>query len=150
MFCQYFWKNFIDIITILCYKTYINHYNLYIYIMKVKNTLRFFREFYHIPQRIKLKWCILQETHRSTTVLRLGVVLIGTDKAIDVAARNFVQIDNSSEVNYKVLPARRVNCKNWFMYISNGETRLCTPKTYVHDIYFRSVYSPELQNSILL
>ena len=137
----------VDITQILLYKHKINQYNLYI--MKIKNTLSFFREFYQIPQKVGLVWCILLEFKHGECANRLGVYLQGTDKAIDVAARRFVQIDGKSEVNYQALPAIRISQTNNYLYQS-GNITMSKPKTYVQDIYFRCVYSPELQEAVLL
>ena len=131
----------------MMYKGFINQYNLDI--MNVKNTLQFFREFFCIPRNVKIGWCILLECQRGDCTPRLGVVLKGTDKAIDVAARRFVQIDGKSEVNYVALPAVRISQADSYVYRSDNMT-MSKPKTYVSDIYFRCVYSPELEKGVLL
>ena len=114
----------------------------------VKN-LKFFRAYFRIPRKYKLEWCILLESDEKGTVTRLGVHLVGTDKAIDVAARYFVEIDGVSEVKYQMLPVVRKSKGDSYVYISS-EMRIERPKTFIQDIYFRCIYSPELMECELL
>lgn len=49
------------------------------------NTLRFFRVQFGLPARMPLEWCVVRETSRAGSELRLGVALKGTGLYIDVA-----------------------------------------------------------------
>ena len=51
------------------------------------NTLRFFRVQFGLPARMPLEWCVVRETSRAGSELRLGVALKGTGLYIDVAMR---------------------------------------------------------------
>ena len=42
------------------------------------NTLRFFRVQFGLPARMPLEWCVVRETSRAGSELRLGVALKGT------------------------------------------------------------------------
>ena len=53
------------------------------------NTLRFFRVQFGLPARMPLEWCVVRETSRAGSELRLGVALKGTGLYIDVAMRRF-------------------------------------------------------------
>ena len=58
------------------------------------NTLRFFRVQFGLPARMPLEWCVVRETSRAGSELRLGVALKGTGLYIDVAMRRFFsQVD---------------------------------------------------------
>jgi hypothetical protein len=87
----------------------------------------------------------------------LGVMLCGTSKVIDVAARSFVQTGlMSAPVTYSAYPAHRGILKNpdtglteVSFVLPSGE-RILVPPTYVQDIYFRCVYSEEMLNQPLI
>ena len=56
------------------------------------NTLRFFRVQFGLPARMPLEWCVVRETSRAGSELRLGVALKGTGLyQSNCAIINFIQ-----------------------------------------------------------
>ena len=51
------------------------------------NTLRFFRVQFGLPARMPLEWCVVRETSRAGSELRLGVALKGTGLYIDALCK---------------------------------------------------------------
>lgn len=116
--------------------------------MKNSFNLKFFRDFYRIPKTVGVYWCILVERSFQGENVRLGVGLADNNKVIDVAARTFVQI-GSFPVSYHAYKADRKVEGDEVVFTGSGyEVRV--PKTYVADIYYRSVYSKELAQDALL
>lgn len=125
--------------------------------MEIKFSLSFFRKYFRIPSGVKLCWCILVEKSETGEKKRLGVLLCGTNKVIDVAARCFVQIGLVSvPVTYSAYPARRKRLTNSDTnfteetFIADSGERIGVSPTYVQDIYFRCVYSEEMMNQPLI
>ena len=119
--------------------------------MEIKFSLTFFRKYFRIPAEFKLHWCILVEIDESgTECRRLGVMLCGTDKVIDVAARNFVQTGLPTHISYRAELATRRTKEDEYAFIGSDGSRIIVPVTYVSDIYFRSVFSEELQYQMLI
>ena len=117
--------------------------------MKSKNSLAFFRKQFQVPQRVRLQWCILAEDPSSITDEYLGVLVVGTNKAIHVPQRRFVQVDGRGQP--KAYPAKKTaNQKNIVFYSEDGRKKLSIPKHYISDIYFRSVYSQKLIDQFLI
>ena len=87
------------------------------------NTLRFFRVQFGLPARMPLEWCVVRETSRAGSELRLGVALKGTGLYIDVAMRRFF-----SQVDIPLIERRCYPC----------------PKHYICDIYYPARFSREL------
>ena len=52
------------------------------------NTLRFFRVQFGLPARMPLEWCVVRETSRAGSELRLGVALKGTGLYIGSSRRS--------------------------------------------------------------
>ena len=117
--------------------------------MKSKNSLAFFRKQFQVPQRVKLQWCILVESPSLPTKEYLGVLVVGTNKAIHVPQRRFVQVDGQDQP--KAYPAKKTaNQKNLVFCSEDGSKKLSIPKHYISDIYFRSVYSQKLIDQFLI
>ena len=125
--------------------------------MDVKFSLSFFRKYFRIPRGVRLCWCILVEKSETGANKRLGVMLCGTNKVIDVAARCFVQIGLVGvSATYEVYPANRTKLTNpdtdftgEAFVADSGESIQVSP-TYVQDIYFRCMYSEEMMNQMLI
>ena len=110
----------------------------------MKVSLNFFRDFFRIPKRVRLAWCILVERGEGGyEQVRLGVRLRGTDKAIDVALREFVQLNLPTQISYTAVPAERKADGDEFVF-TGAQYEVRVPVTYVSDIYYRSVYSDAL------
>lgn len=122
--------------------------NSYIF-MEIKFSLSFFRKYFRIPSGVKLCWCILVEKSEKGEEKRLGVMLCGTNKVIDVAARQFVQTELPTPVSYVAYVSHRSNSGDEIIF-KYEDGRLVLPVTYVADIYFRCVYSEEMMNLPLI
>lgn len=120
--------------------------------MKIGFNLKFFREYFHIPKNVKISWCILEEISNDSSTRRLGVMLEGTNKVIDVARKQFVQIMLWAPVFYQAEPAEKSVGRDeiYFYSLCDPDVFLSVPKSYVEDIYFRCVYSEQLIASPLI
>ena len=112
-------------------------------------SLKFFRDFYRIPRTVGIGWCILVEHSPNGETVRLGVSLPADNKAIDVAARQFIQLGLPALVTYNAYPAVRKIEGDEVVFSGSGY-EIKVPKTYVADIYYRSVYSKEMVQDTLL
>ncbi len=116
--------------------------------MKTKSTLGFFREFHRMPKRQKLAWCVFPKVANDESSLQLGVLLVGTDKLIDVAAGRSAQVKRAKE--YRPEVATRSSEGDYYVYRTATGRVLRLPKNYVADMYRTMVYSPEWMDSYLL
>lgn len=113
------------------------------------NSLAFIRRYYHIPASRRLSWALIAETVQGETKIRLGVVF--TDRPhlyLDVAMRRFFT-ECTGAVSRKVFPAVRTSSGDEYVYTAADGMSKCTPKSYIRDIYYVSVYSPELFGQVL-
>ena len=76
------------------------------------NTLRFFRVQFGLPARMPLEWCVVRETSRAGSELRLGVALKGTGLYIDVAMRRFFSQIDIPLIERRCYPAERISRGN--------------------------------------
>lgn len=116
--------------------------------MKIKSSLGFFREVHGIPKRQKLAWCIFPKVPNDESSLQLGVMLVGTDKLINVASGRFAQVKKAAELSPEI--ATRSSEGDWFVYRTTSGRVMRLPKNYVADMYRTMVYSPELMDSYLM
>lgn len=116
--------------------------------MEIKTTLKFFREYFRIPKKVSLRWCVIEEMYDMSLLKRIGVELVGTDKAVDVLRRCFIERD--SQGGYRFVPAKRIAKKEEYLFQCENGTSVEMPKRLVRDIYFRSVYSEEMIKQVLL
>lgn len=116
--------------------------------MKIKTTLKFFREYFRIPKKMPLRWCVIEELYESLILRRLGVELVGTGKAIDVLRRCFIEKD--ADGIYQFVSATRVSKGKNYVFVCEDRLEVEVPKTLVRDIYFRCVYSDEMIKQVLL
>lgn len=121
--------------------------------MEIKFTLTFLREYYRIPKRMKLQWCIVEEVSRSRSgeperELRPGVLLSGTNLYIDIAQRRFFSTLKIGNVSRTAHAAKRTGDGNHFVFSADGLT-VRVDKNYVQDLYYTSVYREELLKTTL-
>ena len=112
-----------------------------------RNSLAFFRNYFQIPYSRKLSWALIEETANGATEIRLGVVFSQTPHLyIDVAMRRFFTETTlyNGAFSRKVYPARRKALRDAFLYTAENGLTLQTPKSFIDDIYFSALYSPEL------
>ena len=118
--------------------------------MEKKSTLKFFRKQFKIPKRQKLCWSVIVCKDGDKRYLRLGVRLVDTNKAIDVAARRFVDIEKPAPNQHFAFYATRKAKGNNYVYYGEEGSVLTLPKNFVDDIYFRCIYSKKLMQTKLL
>ena len=111
--------------------------------MEIKFSLKFFREYFHIPRKVRLQWCLIEYLIDGKSVFNLGVKLGNADKVIDVAKRQFVQ-QRYAPVYCNVFAAQRKSGPTAYVFVNSLGKKLTLPKSYVKDVYFRSIYSQEL------
>ena len=108
------------------------------------NTLRFFRVQFSLPARMPLEWCVVRETSRAGSELRLGVALKGTGLYIDVAMRRFFSQVDIPLIERRCYPAERISRGNDYEYRSAEGWSFTCPKHYICDIYYPARFSREL------
>ena len=115
-----------------------------------KNTFKFLRYVYRIPQGQGLTWALLVEPNDAGSGLttKLGVRLLGTNKVLDLSTRRCVTANDSRRNTYD---AKRISLnKEEYLYKTEEGYQLILPKSYVGDLHFRSIYTKELVNAFLL
>lgn len=112
-----------------------------------RSTYKFIREVHGIPKSQKLSWCLIiySEAERPERLVRLGVALLGTNKAIDLSDGVFIN-DNSW---HKVELATRRTIGDYYIYESENHVQRL-PNYFVSDMYYKRVYSKEMMESYLL
>ena len=125
--------------------------------MEIKPTFDFFRKFHRIPASQKLCWCLINDPDEDDWRFRrkLGVWLVGTSKAIDVAEGEFVQLRDNPVVQNECLRGTIVLCQresdgDYYRYIPEDGTPLRLPKYFVNDAYYARVYSKDMIDSYML
>lgn len=117
------------------------------------NSFAFFRKYYHIPESCRLSWALVIEKFSDNTEVRLGIIF--TDRPgtyLDVAMRRFfseVTIFNGNGVR-KAFPARRIAEKDRYRFVCEDGLTAEFPKNFIRDIYFTSVYTPDIFRHRLL
>lgn len=131
----------IDILSCLKYKeTYRITINKII--MKEKwigSSLTFVKMVHRIPKKQKVTWALLPIV--GTAKYDLGVLLVGTDKVLNIRTGRFEQAERA-----KIASRRKEG--DWYEY-SAGETVCRLPKYYVSDAYYTRVYNTDMMNSYL-
>ena len=115
------------------------------------NTLAFIRYYFHIPESRKLSWALVEETVNGAVEIRLGVIFCQMpDFYIDVAMRRFFTqtVLFGGGLVRKVHAARRKATKDAFVYTAADGRTLRTPKGFIRDIYYSSVYSPDMRGPL--
>lgn len=115
------------------------------------NTLAFIRHYFHIPESRKLSWALVEETVDGAVEIRLGVIFCQMpDFYIDVAMRRFFTqtVLFGGGLVRKVYPARRKADRDEFVYTSENGLTLRTPKGFIRDIYYSSVYSSDMRGPL--
>lgn len=111
------------------------------------NSLTFFRRYYHIPDSRKLSWALISESLYDKTEIRLGIIFPDRPGTyLDVAMRRFFSettVFNGKGVR-KAFPARRIAGRESYSFVSENGLVKEVPKNYIRDIYFTSVYSPDI------
>lgn len=114
----------------------------------VPSTFKFIREFHRIPRSQKLTWCIIfyPNAERREWREKLGVSLVGTDKALDIASGKFIQVRSDQQV----IEVTRRTMGDWYIYESEGGSTLRLPRCFVSDMYYNRVFSRDLLENYLI
>ena len=114
--------------------------------------LVFLRRFFGIPRKYKLAWAVIVEIDKEgSKSCRLGVLLGGTPKAIDVIKRRFVQSELSLPVKRNTYPATKKTDGVYVQFDTLGDVhetvRLNRNELEVE--YFMAHFSPALMETFV-
>ena len=112
----------------------------------------FLREFFGIPRKYKVVWAVIVEKgNDGSKSCRLGLLLEGTPKAVDVMKRKFIQSELSMPVERKTYPAKKCSDGKWVQFDTLGDVHetVRLSKNELGVEYFTSHYSPELMETFL-
>lgn len=114
---------------------------------------KYLREFFAIPHRFELSWAVIVETDKDgIKSCRLGLLLKGTTKAVDVMKRKFIQAELLEPVKRVTYPAKK---STWGGYVQfdttdpNVHETVRVNKGYMNVEYFTARFSPELMETFL-
>ncbi|MBO6281365.1 MAG: hypothetical protein J6N49_02410 [Alphaproteobacteria bacterium] len=115
-------------------------------------SLGFLRRFFGIPRKYKLAWAVIVEIDKEgSKSCRLGVLLSGTPKAIDVMKRRFVQSELLLPVKRNTYPATKKCERGYAQFDTQGDVhetvRLNRNELEVE--YFVSHFSPALMETFV-
>lgn len=116
------------------------------------NSLSFFRRYFHIPSHRKIAWALIVESVDGHDEVRLGVVFRDFPHLyLDVAMRRFFTESalGNGRLSRRVWLARRETCREGFRYVTEHGLEKTTSRNYIRDLYFTSLYSPELLTQVL-
>ena len=100
------------------------------------NSFKFLRRYFNLPGNKKLKWGIVEESHSSEDAeFRLCVLICGTDKYIDIAARRIFSQANCRLIKRLAVPAKRLSAGKEYAYIADNGWLIRLPKTFIADVY---------------
>ena len=117
----------------------------------IKETLKFLREYYRIPQNKKICWGIIKEVSSTGTEYRLGVIIKGTNLFLDVALRRFYSTVVLTRVSREIFPATRRSCdKLSYEFVAENGLSIKRSKTFISDIYYPMIYDKHLEEETLL
>lgn len=116
-------------------------------------SLEFMRRFYGIPRKYKMRWAVIVEENKDGEVCcRLGVLLDGTAKVVDVMKRKFIQSNLLMPVKRETYPAKKVSDGKYVQFDTVDASvcksvRVCNRELEVE--YFTAHYSPELMDTFV-
>ena len=113
---------------------------------------RFLREFFGIPRKYKIVWAVIVEKNRDGSKLcRLGLLLEGTPKAVDVMKRKFIQNELLLPVERKTYPAKKSSDGKCVQFDTLGDVHetVRLNKNELDVEYFTARYSPELMETFV-
>lgn len=113
---------------------------------------KFLREFFGIPRKYRLVWAVIVETNKDgAKSCRLGLLLDGTPKVLDVMKRKFVQSELLLPVKRMTYPAKKRPDGKCVQFDTLGDVhetvRLNRNELDVE--YFTAHYSPELMETFV-
>ena len=113
---------------------------------------KFLREFFGIPSKYQLFWSVIVETDKDgAKSCRLGLLLGGTSKVLDVMKRKFVQSELLLPVKRVTYPAKKRSDGKCVQFDTLGDVhetvRLNRSELDVE--YFTARFSPELMETFV-
>lgn len=113
----------------------------------------FLREFFGIPRKYELLWAVIVEKNKDgSKSCRLGLLLKGTNKAVDVMKRKFIQAEILEPVKRMTYPAKKSTCGGYVQFDTKDpdvHETVRVNKGYLDVEYFTAKYSPELMDTFL-
>ena len=112
----------------------------------------FLRQFFGIPRKYKLSWAVIVEKGKDGSKLcRLGLLLEGTPKAVDVMKRRFIQNELLLPVERKIYPAKKSADGKCVQFDTLGDVHetVRLNKNELDVEYFTARYSPELMETFV-
>lgn len=113
---------------------------------------KYLREFFAIPHRYKLVWAVIVEKGKDgSKSCRLGLLLDGTPKAVDVMKRRFIQNELLLPVVRKTYPAKKSSDGKCVQFDTLGDVHetVRLNKNELDVEYFTAHYSPELMETFV-
>jgi len=116
-------------------------------------SIAFLRRFFGIPRKYKMKWAVIVEENKDGQIAcRLGVLLLGTSKTVDVIRRKFVESELQLPVKRMTYPAKKKSDGN-FVQFDTLDEKACKSirisKSKLNEAYFTAHYSPELMHTFV-
>jgi hypothetical protein len=112
----------------------------------------FLRDFFEIPRKYKLSWAVIVEKSKDgAKSCRLGLLLDGTPKVLDVMKRRFIQNELLLPVERKTYPAKKSSDGKRVQFDTLGDVHetVCLSKNELDVEYFTARYSPELMETFV-
>lgn len=112
----------------------------------------FLREFFGIPRRYRLDWAVIVEKNKDgSKSCRLGLLLEGTPKVLDVMKRRFVQNELLLPVERKTYPAKKSSDGKCVQFDTLGDVHetVRLSKNELDVEYFTAHYSAELMETFV-
>ena len=113
---------------------------------------RFLREFFGIPRKYKIVWAVIVEKGKDgSKSCRLGLLLDGTPKVLDVMRRRFIQNELLLPVERKAYPAEKSSDGKCVQFDTLGDVHetVRLSKNELDVEYFTAHYSPELMETFV-
>ena len=113
---------------------------------------RFLREFFGIPRKYKIVWAVIVEKGKDgSKSCRLGLLLEGTPKAVDVMKRKFIQNELLLPVERKTYPAKKRSDGKCVEFDTLGDVHetVRLNKNELDVEYFTARYSAELMETFV-
>jgi len=118
--------------------------------IKSAETLKFLRNYFHIPESRKICWGIIEEIVENETAYRPGVCISGSSLYLDIAGRRFFSTVKTPKITRQIYPAVRRTVKDGFYFTAKEKNlSIVRSKSYIADIYYPALYSKALEQDIV-
>ena len=111
------------------------------------STFMFLRKYFNLPRSKGLRWGIVEEISYPENVekreYRLCVLILGTNKYIDIAQRRMFSQVKCGLIKRVAMPAKRLSVGKEYAYTAENGWFIRLPKTFIADIYGSSWWQKE-------